>query len=120
MIAVSKNFYFDVLDDVVNKYNNAVHRTIQMKPVDVTSDSYAEYSEASGEKDPKFKVGGCLRLSKYKKIFDKGYTQNWSEEVLIISKIKNTVPRTYMVSDLNSEAIAGSFHEKELQKTDLQ
>ena len=78
MTAVSKNVYFDVLDDIVNKYNNTVHRTIKMKPIDVTSDSYAEYNEDSNEKDPKFKVGDRVRISKYKKIFAKGYIQIWS------------------------------------------
>ena len=73
MTAVSKNVYFDVLDDIVNKYNNTVHRTIKMKPIDVTSDSYAEYNEDSNEKDPKFKVGDRVRISKYKKAFAKGY-----------------------------------------------
>ena len=57
MTAVSKNVCFDVLDDIVNKYNNTVHRTLKMKPIDVTSNSYAEYNEDSNEKDPKFKVG---------------------------------------------------------------
>ena len=56
MIAISKNVYFDVLDDSVDKYNNTVHRTMKMKPIGVTSDSYAEYNEDSNEKDPKFKV----------------------------------------------------------------
>ena len=86
-------------------------------PIDVTSDSYAEYNEYSNEKDPKFKVGDHVRISKYKKFFAKGYTQNWSEEVFVVSKIKNTVPRTYVISDLNRESITGSFYEKELQKT---
>ena len=117
MAAVSKNVYFDVLDDIVNKYNNTVHRTIKMKPIDVTSDSYAEYNEDSNEKDPKFKVGDHVRISKYKNIFAKGYTQSWSEEVFIISKIKNTIPWTYVISDLNYEPITGSFYEKQLQKT---
>ena len=57
MTAISKNVYFDVLDDIVNKYNNTVHRTLKMKPIDFTSNSYAEYNEDSNEKDPKFKVG---------------------------------------------------------------
>ena len=57
MTAISKNVYFDVLDDIVNKYNNTVHRSIKMKPIDVTFDSYAEYNEDSNEKDSKFKVG---------------------------------------------------------------
>ena len=100
MTAASKNVYFDVLDNIVNKYNNTVHRTIKMKPIDVTSDSYAEYNEDFNKKDPKFKVGDHVRISKYKNIFAKGYTQNWSEEVFIVSKYKNTVPWTYVVSDL--------------------
>ena len=104
-----------MLDDIVNKYNNRVHRTITMKPIDVTSDSYAEYNEDSNEKDPKFKVGDSVRMWKYKNIFAKGHTQNWSEKVFIITKIKNTVPWTYAVSELNGEPIAGSFYEKELQ-----
>ena len=57
MTAVSKNVYFDVLDDIVNKYNNIVNRTIKMKPIDVTSESYPEYNEDSNKKDPKFKIG---------------------------------------------------------------
>ena len=76
MTAVSKNVYFDALDDIINKYNNTVHRTVKMKPIDVTSDSFAEYNEDSNEKDPKFKVGDLLRISKYKNIFARGYTQN--------------------------------------------
>ena len=76
MAAILKNVYFDVLDDIVDKYNNTVHRTIKMKPIDVTSDSYAEYNEDFNEKDPKFKVGDHVRISKYKNIFAKGYTQN--------------------------------------------
>ena len=99
MTAVSKNVYFDVLDDIVDKYNNTVHRTIKMKPIDVTSDSYAEYNEDSNVTKPKFKVGDHVKISKYKNIFAKGYTQNWSGEVFIISKIK--IPWTYVISDLN-------------------
>ena len=76
--SVSKNIYFDVLDDIVNRYNNAVHRNIKMKPIDVTSDSYAEYNEDSNEKDPKFKIGDHVRISEYKNIFAKENTQNWS------------------------------------------
>ena len=76
MKVVSKNVCFDVLDDIVNKYNNTVHRTIKMKPIDVTSDSYAEYNKDSSEKEPKFKVGDHARISKYKNIFAKAYMQN--------------------------------------------
>ena len=76
MTAISKNVYFDVLDDIVNKYNNTVHRTTKMKPIDVTNDSYAEYNEDSNKKDHKFKVGDHVRISKYKNIFVKGYVRN--------------------------------------------
>ena len=117
MTAISKNVYFDVLDDIVNKYNNTVHRTIKMKPIDVTDDSYAEYNEDSNKKDPKFKVGGHVRISKYKNIFAKGYTQNWSEEVFVVSKIKNTVTWAYVISALNGEPMTVTFYVKELQKT---
>ena len=88
-----------------------------MKPIDVTSDSYAEYNEDFNKKDPKFKVGDNVRISKYKNIFAKGYTPNWSEEVFVVSKIKNTFPQPYVISDLNGEEITGSFYGKELQKT---
>ena len=117
MTAISKNIYFDALDDIVNKYNNTVHRTIKMKPIDVTSDSFAEYNDDSNKKNPKFKAGDHVRISKYKNIFAKGYTPNWSEEVFVINKIKNTVPWTYVINDLNGEEITRSFYEKELQKT---
>ena len=68
MTAISKNVYFDVLDDIVNKYNNTVHRTVKMKTIEVTGDSHAEYNEDSNKKDPKFKVGDHVRISKYKNI----------------------------------------------------
>ena len=87
-----------------------------MKPVDVTSDSYAEYYEDSSVTKPKFKFGDHVRISEYKKLFAKGYTQNWSEEVFVVNKIKDTAPWTYVISDLNGENIAGSFYGKELQK----
>ena len=91
MTAISKNVYFDVLDDIVNKYSNIVHRTIKMKPIDVTSNSYAKYNEDSNVTKPKFKGGDPVRISKYKNIFVKGNTKNWSEEVSVVSKIKDTV-----------------------------
>ena len=76
-----------------------------MKPIEVTSDSYAEWNENFNEKDSKFKAGDRVRILKYKNIFAIGYTQDWSEEVFIISKIKNIVPWTYAVSDLFGEEI---------------
>ena len=79
MATVGENVYFDVLDDIVKKYNNTYHRTIKMKPKDVTDSSFIKYSEESNEKDPKFKIGDHVRISKHKNIFAKGYTPNWSE-----------------------------------------
>ena len=101
MTAISKNVYFDVLDDIVDEYNNTYHKTIKMKPIDVKSDSFAEYNEESNENDPKFKVGDHVKISKHKNIFAKGYAPNWSEEIFV----------------LNGEGIIGSFYEKELHKT---
>ena len=101
---------------IYNKYNNTVHRTIKIKPIDVASDSYAEYNENSNKKDPKFKVSDHVRISKYKNSFAKGYAPNWPEEVFVVSKIKNTVPWTYVISDLNGEEITGSFYEKNCKK----
>ena len=120
MTAISANVYFDMLDDIVNKFNNTVHKTIKMKPTDIADDSCAEQKEDFHKKYPKFKVGDHVRISKYKNIFAKGYTRNWLEEVFVVSKIKNKVPSTYVVNDLNGEEITGSFYEKELQKTSQQ
>ena len=117
MTAVSKNIYLDVLDDIVDNYNNTFHVIIGMKPIDVKSDFYAEYNVVSNESYPKFKVGDHVRISKYENIFAEGYTPNSSEEVFVISKIKNTAPWTYVISDLNGEEIIGTFYEKELQNT---
>ena len=117
MTAISENLYFDVFNDIVNKYSNTIHRTIKMKPIEVSDDSYAKYNEDFNKKNPKFKVGDHGRISKYKNIFAKGYASNWSEEVFVVSKIKNTALWTYVISDLNGEKITGSFYEKDLQKT---
>ena len=87
-----------------------------MKPKDVGRDNFTEYVEEFNKKDPKFKLNDRVRISKWKNVFAKGYTSNWSKEIFIISKIKNTVPWTYEIDDLNVERIVGSFYEKELQK----
>ena len=115
MTALSKNVYFNVLDDIVGEYNNAFYRTIKMNPVAVKSDSFAEYNEEYNEKDPKFKVGDYVRILKYRNIFAKAYAPNWSEEIFFLKKIKNTVPWAYVISDLDGEEIIGSFYEKENQ-----
>ena len=117
MTTIGENVYFNDLDDIVDKYNNSIHSSIKMKPKDVTDDSFVEYSEETNEKDLKFKVGDNVRISKYKNVFTKGYTPNCSEEVVVVNKVQNTVPWTYVINDLNGEEIKGSFYEKELQKT---
>ena len=86
-----------------------------MKPINVKSDSYAKYNVDSNDKDPKFKIGDHVRILKYKNFFAKGYAPNWSEEVFVIYKIKDTVSWAYVISD--REKILGTFYEKELQKT---
>ena len=117
MTSVSKNVYIDKLDNIVDEYNNTYHRTIKMKPVDAKDNTYIYFKKEVNDRDPKFKVGDHVRISKYKNIFAKGYTPNWSEEVFVISKVKNAVPWTYVINDLNGEEIIGTFYEKELQKT---
>ena len=118
MTSISKNVYIDKLDNIVDEYNNTYQRTIKMKPVDVKDNTYIDFEKEVNGKDPKFKIGDHVRISKYKNIFAKGYMPNWSEEVFIISKIKSTVPWTYVINDLNGEKIIGTSYEKELQKTD--
>ena len=117
MTSISKNVYIDKLDNIVNECNNTYHRTFKMKPIDVKNNTYIDSSKKVNDKDPKFKVGDHVKISKYKNIFAKGYTPNWSEEIFVVSKIKNTVPWTYVINDLNGEEIIGTFYEKELQKT---
>ena len=119
MTSISKNVYIDKLDDIVDEYNNnTYHKTIKIKPIDVKDNTYINFDKEVNNKDPKFKFGDYIRIPKYKNIFTKGYMPNWSEEVFIISKIKNTVLWTYVNNDLNGKEIIGTFYERELQKTD--
>ena len=117
MTYIDENVYFDVLDNIVDKYNNSFHSSIKMKPKDDTDNSFVEYVEESNKKR-KFKIGDNVRISKYKNVLTKGYTPNWSEEIFVVNKVQNTVPWTYLINDLNGEETMGSFYEKELQKTD--
>ena len=120
MTATDKNVYYDVLDDVVSKYNNTKHSTIKMKPIDVKNNKRV-YINEHNEKDSRFKVGDRVRISKFKNIFAKGYTPNWSKEIFIVNKINDTVPCTYTynIKDLNDEEIIGSFYDRELQMSIL-
>ena len=88
-----------------------------MKPVDVKDNTYIDFDKEVNDNGPKFKVGDHVRISKYKNIFAKGYTPNGSEEVFVINNVKNAVPWSYVINDLNGEKIIGTFYEKELQKT---
>ena len=116
MTLISKNVYIDKLDDIVNKYYNTYQSTIKTKPIDVKSNTYIDSGKEINDKNPKFKIDDNVRISKYKNVFVKGYTPNWSEEVFAIKKVKNTVPWTYVINDLNGEEIFGSFYKNELQK----
>ena len=107
MTLISKNVYIGKLE---------------MKPVDVKDNIYIDFKKEVNDKDPKFKVGDHVRISKYKNIFAKeiGLTPNWSEEAFVINKIKNTIPWTYVINDLNGQEIIGTFYEKELRKISQQ
>ena len=117
-MSVSKNVYTDKLDDIVDKYNNTYHSTIKIKPVDVKSNTYIDSSKQINKKVPKFKIGDTVRMSKYKNIFAKGYTLNWSEQVfVVIKKVKNTLLWTYVINNLNGEEIVGTFYKKIIAKS---
>ena len=110
--------YIDNLDYIVNKYNNTYQSTIKTEPVDVKSSSYIDVNvEKKNEKDPKFKAGSYLRISKHKNIFAKDYTPNLSEEVFVIKKFKNTLPWTCVIEDLNGEETVGNRIAKDKSNT---
>ena len=108
MTSISKDVYIDKLNDIVHKYNNKKHTTIKTKPIDVKDNTYIDFGEEVNVNDPKIKVGDHVRISKYKNIFAKGCTPNWSKEVFVIKKIKNIYEHFR------------TFYEKELQKIDQQ
>ena len=116
MTAINKNVYYDVLDDVNN--NNTKHNTIKMKPKDVKNDTTKSnavarnnrvYIDEHNKKSARYNVGDRVRISKFKNIFDKGYTPNWSREIFIVNKINDTVPYTQNLKDLNDEEIIVVF-----------
>ena len=112
MNSVSKNVYIDKLDDILKRYNNAYHNTIKIKPVDVKWSTYIDSRKEINEKVPKLRIGDIIRMAKYKNIFAKGYTPNWSEKVFVIKKAKNTVSWAYVINDLIDKEIIGTFYEK--------
>ena len=109
MTTISKNVHIDKLNDIFKKYNNTYHASIQMKPVDVKDSTYIDFKKEINDKDPKFKIGDYVRISKYKNIFDKEYMPNSSEEIFVVSKIKNSVSWTYVISDLNVKKLLAHF-----------
>ena len=116
MTSISKNVYIGKLDDIVKKYSNTYHTSIKIKPVDVKDNTYIDFKKEINDKNPKFKVGDQVRISKYKNIFAKGYMLKG----IYIKKIKNTVPWTYILNDLNGEEIISTFYENESQATNQQ
>ena len=97
--ATGKNVSYNVLDDVVNEYNNTKHNTIKMKPKDVEDDNNRLYIDEHNKKDSRFNVGDRVRISTFKNLFAKGYTPNWSREIFIVNKINDTVPYTHNLKD---------------------
>ena len=116
MTSISKNVYIHKLDDIVNEYNKIYHRTIKMKPIDVKYNTYIYFGKEVNDKDPKFQVGDHVMISKYKNIFAKGYTPNFSEQVVVIKKLKMLIHRLNDLNDFNGEEIIGIFYEKERKK----
>ena len=118
--------YIDIiLPKILKQYNNTKHSSIKMTPIEASkkkNESTLYFNPLHGDMEqlsskPKFKVGDKVRISKYKrKVFDKGYTPNWTEEIFLIDKIQSTNPVTYRLKDLNNEEIQGSFYEPELLK----
>ena len=124
--ANNNTIYFDKIDELLKNYNNSWHRSVKMSPLaasDIKNSNRVFANLYSDEiykpvKKPKFRIGDRVRISKYKrKLFDKGFTPNWTEEIFVINQILHTKPVTYRVVDLQGEAVTGSFYEPELQKT---
>ncbi|XP_014295514.1 uncharacterized protein LOC103579935 [Microplitis demolitor] len=116
--------WIDILDDLVVTYNDTKHRTIKMKPKDVTAANakelvtnvYRPLNVMKLTKKKKFKVGDKVRITKYKHVFEKGYTPNWTTEIFTIKEVKNTNPTTYKLIDYQDQPIEGGFYEEELSK----
>ena len=99
MTSIPKNVYSDKLDESLINYNT-YHNTIKIKPADVKSNTYNDFSKEINSETPTFKIRDIVRISKYKNTFAKGYTPNWSEEVFVVKKVRSTVPWTYVINDL--------------------
>ena len=130
MFTVNNNtVYFDKIEKLVNDYNNTRHSRVKRTPVEASKKKNEKkvWTNLYGDSiylkpgKTKFQIGEHVRISKYKrKIFDKGYPPNWTEEIFVIDKIIPTKPVTYNIVDLMGEPITGSFYEQELQKAKQQ
>ena len=109
--------YIDKVNDKIGKDNNTYHSKIKMKSVDLKSSTYIDSSKEVNDEDPKFKIGDIVRISKYKNIFVKSSFSNWSEELFVIKKIKNTVPWTYVLRDLNGKKNCQNLLRKRIAKS---
>ena len=109
MTSISRNVYIDKLNEIIEKYNNTYHRTIKMKPLDVNPSINFDFNQENNKEDPKVKVGANVRIPKSKNIFGKSFVPNWFNEVFVIKKVKNTIPRAYVISNLNGEEIVQAF-----------
>ena len=116
MILIWKNVYIYILDDIANKYNNKYHITIKMKSVDVKSSTYIDFDKLSNDRDPKFKVGDHVRISKYKNILANGTLQIGLKKFLWLKKLKILCHGKYVINDLNGEETLGLFYEKKCKK----
>jgi hypothetical protein len=118
----NSNKYLDILPKLLSEYNNTIHRTIKMTPIEgsqVKNEHKINYMPKVTKEKPKFKIGDRVRIYKYKKLFSKGYETNWTEEIFVVSAINNTSPITYKIKDLNGEDIVGSFYKQELNLSSL-
>ena len=111
MTSISNNMYANILNDIVDKYNNAFHSTIKVKPVNIISSTYINLDKMNSKEDSQFKVGDHVRISNIKTLFAKSNVPNWSE------KVKSTVLWTQIISDLKGEEMVQTFDSRELQKT---
>ena len=116
MTAISKNVYFDVFNDIVNKYNSTVHRTIKMKPVDIASDFYAEYHDILMKKIPNLKLVIALGFQNTKMFLLKDTCKIGQRKFLSLAELKIQVPWTYVISDANGEKITEIFLWKRIAK----
>lgn len=115
--------WLDILPQIVTEYNNTKHSVIGLKPAEVTKKNEKQLLtqvfrqiKVIDPRLPKFKVGDFVRISKYRELFSKGYTPNWSNEIFVVKKVNQTNPITYILKDQNNQDIQGGFYKEELQK----